>query len=117
MSDSNNNIYDTANQMEKELRETDSFKALEQKFKEIKEDEEANRIFTEFREVQTKLQQKQMMQQEITEEEQEELQSLAGEINENELISGLMVEEQKVSNLINDLNRIITEPLTKLYQQ
>lgn len=117
MSDSNNNIYDTANQMEKELRETDNFKALEQKFKEIKEDEEANRIFTEFREVQVQLQQKQMMQQEITEEEQEKLESLAEEINENELISSLMIEEQKLSNLINDLNRIITEPLTLLYQQ
>lgn len=113
----NNKIYDTANQMEKELRETDSFKALENKFQEIKENEEANRIFTEFRQMQVKLQQKQMMQQEVTEEEQEELEALATEINDNELISALMIEEQKVSNLINDLNRIITEPLTLLYQQ
>ena len=43
------NIYDTANQIERELRELDEFKALQAAYEEVKADEAAYTLFKEFR--------------------------------------------------------------------
>ena len=39
------NIYDTANQIERELRELDEFKALQAAYEEVKADEAAYTLF------------------------------------------------------------------------
>lgn len=111
-----NNIYDTANQLEKDLRETDAYVALKAAYNAVKANPEANEMFQEFQGIQVKLQQKQMSGEEILEEEIKEAQEMASKTGENETIKNLMEAEQKLSLLIDDINRIIMSPIQELYQ-
>lgn len=110
------NIYDTANQLEKEIRETEQFVTLQESFKAVQSDEEASAIFNEFRNVQQVLQQTQMTGQEITEEEAQQAQEISGKIGENEIISGLLEAEKQVGQMIDDINQVVLKPVRELYQ-
>lgn len=111
-----NNIYDTANKLEQELRETEAYLELKSAFSTVKADPEASEVFQQFQEIQMKLQQKQMSGEEILEEEIKEAQEMALKSGDNSLIKTLMEAEQKLSTLIDDLNRIIMKPVQDIYQ-
>lgn len=70
------NIYDTANQLERDLRELQEFKTVKESFEAIYADETARTLFEEFRTVNVELQQKQFSGQEITEEDIQKAQEL-----------------------------------------
>lgn len=109
------NIYDTANQVEREIRDLEEFKALEQAYDEVKADEEAYKLFKEFQSFQQGLQEKQMRGEEFSEEDAEKAQALATEVQKAEVINALMQKEQAFSLIVNDLNRIIMTPIRDLY--
>lgn len=110
------NIYDTANQLEKELRETDQYVNLKNAFDKVHSDEEANNLFNQFRQVQQVLQQKQMTGQEITEEEAKEAQQLSAQIGQNEVIAEMLEAEKAVGQMIDDINQVVVKPIQELYQ-
>lgn len=109
------NIYDTANQVEREIRDLAEFKALEQAYDEVKADEEAYKLFKEFQAFQQQLQEKQMRGEEFSDEDAEKAQALATEVQTAEVINQLMQKEQAFSLIVNDLNRIIMTPIRDLY--
>lgn len=84
------NIYDTANQLERDLRELQEFKTVKESFEAIYVDETAKALFDEFRTVNIELQQKQFSGQEITEEDIQKAQELGQKVSENEHIKALM---------------------------
>ena len=110
------NIYDTANQIERELRELDEFKALQAAYEEVKADEAAYTLFKEFQGFQQGLQEKQMRGEDFSDEDASQAQALAEKVQQEELINELMVKEQAFSVIINDLNRIIMTPIRELYE-
>lgn len=110
------NIYDTANQLESELRQTDQYLKLKETFEEIHKDEEASELFNNFRQIQQTLQQKQMAGQEISEEEAQQAQEISGKISENETIAGLLEAEKAVGQMIDDINQVVLKPIQELYQ-
>lgn len=110
------NIYDTANSLEKELRDSEEYITLVAAFNEVKKDEAASKMYHEFQEVQMKLQQKQMSGEQITEDEIADAQKLAQTSGDNGVIKELMESEQRLSTLIEDLNRIIMKPVQDVYQ-
>ncbi|RTK35364.1 hypothetical protein DRJ90_08065 [Enterococcus faecalis] len=109
------NIYDTANQIERELRELDEFKALQAAYEEVKADEAAYILFKEFQGFQQGLQEKQMRGEEFTDEDAEKAQSIATKVQETAVINELMQKEQAFSLVVNDLNRIIMTPVRDMY--
>lgn len=109
------NIYDTANQIERELRELDEFKALQAAYEEVKADEAAYTLFKEFQGFQQGLQEKQMRGEEFTDEDAEKAQSIATKVQETAVINELMQKEQAFSLVVNDLNRIIMTPVRDMY--
>ena len=109
------NIYDTANQLERDLRELQEFKTVKESFEAIYADETARALFEEFRTVNVELQQKQFSGQEITEEDIQKAQELGQKVSENEHIKALMEAEQRLNTIMQDINRIITNPLQELY--
>ena len=109
------NIYDTANQLERDLRELQEFKTVKESFEAIYADETARALFEEFRTVNVELQQKQFSGQEITEEDIQKAQELGQKVSENEHIKSLMEAEQRLNTIMQDINRIITNPLQELY--
>lgn len=110
------NIYDTANQLERELRESEQFQDLKASFDRLKENQEAYSLFKEFQGLQQALQQKMMAGQEMTEEEAQQAQELSQKIQQDPIVSELLQKEQAFSLVANDLNRIIMGPVRDLYE-
>ncbi len=109
------NVYDSANELEKAIQESDEFKDLKAAYDKVMEDPNSKQMFDNFRNTQLELQQKQMQGEEITEEEVEKAKQVVELVQQHEDISKLMEQEQRVNVLINDISRIITKPLEELY--
>ncbi|KZO01163.1 YlbF family regulator [Pseudobacillus badius] len=109
------NLYDLAYEMEKGLRQSQEYLALKQLYADVETSEEARGIFENFRNVQMRLQEKQMTGQEITEEEVQQAQKTMALVQQHPLISKLMEAEQRMSMMIADVNKIIMKPLEEMY--
>ncbi|MEK4030961.1 MULTISPECIES: YlbF family regulator [Bacillaceae] len=109
------NLYDLAYEMEKSLRESPEYTALRKLYEEVNANEEARGIFENFRNVQMRLQEKQMTGQDITEEEVQQAQKTMALVQQHGLISKLMEAEQRMSVAIADINKIIMKPLEEMY--
>lgn len=110
------NIYDTANQMEREMREVPEFIALKEAFEKVKANEETFKLFQEFQEFQMTLHQKQMEGQEFSDEDAQKAQALTEKVQGSLLISDLMAKEQAFSMIVNEINRIIMKPVQEIYE-
>lgn len=109
------NIHDSAYLLEKGIRESQEFLELKNAFEAVMGDEEAKKMFDNFRDTQIELQEKQMQGIEITEEEVEKARQVVEVVQEHKDISALMEAEQKLNVIINDVSQIITKPLEELY--
>ncbi|MBK0347398.1 YlbF family regulator [Aerococcaceae bacterium zg-ZJ1578] len=112
---SQNNIYDTANQLERDLRNLDAYKTLVSSMKAIQEDEASNALFEEFKQLTQSFQMKQMTGEQPTEEEIKHYQEFSEKVVANESIKKLMESERQLSQVMEDINRIITVPLQEVY--
>ena len=110
------NIYDTANQLEREIRQTDQFKALEQAMTTLKENQSSYELFKEFQTFQQAVQQKMMAGEELSDEDAHKAEDLTTKMQADSLVSEVMMKEQAFSQLINELNRIVLKPVNDLYQ-
>lgn len=110
------NIYDTATQLEREIRATDQYKALQEAFAGLKEKPEAYALFKEFQVFQQALQQKMMNGEEMTEEDAQKAQELTTSVQDEAGIAELMEAEQAFSLLVNDMNKIVMAPVRELYE-
>ncbi|GCF93163.1 UPF0342 protein [Enterococcus florum] len=111
-----NNIYDTANGLEREVRQLPEFQALEEAFAELKKNETAYALFKDFQAFQQSLQEKQMRGEDFSDEDADKAQDLATKVQQEAAINELMSKEQQFSTIINDLNRIIMAPIRELYE-
>ncbi|MBU8905431.1 YlbF family regulator [Desertibacillus haloalkaliphilus] len=109
------NMYDKAHELESALRESEEFQTLKELHDTVNNDESSKRMLDNFRNLQLELQQKQMQGVQITEEEAQSAQQQFELVQQHETISKLMEAEQRLSTVIGDINRIITEPLEDLY--
>ena len=110
------NIYDAANQLERDLRKTDQYKKLEEAFETLQKDDEAKSLFDQFRLTQQTLQQKQMTGQEIGEDEAKQAQELSQKVGNNDVLSELIQAEQELGQMIEEINQIALKPIQELYQ-
>lgn len=110
------NIYDTANQMEREMREIGEYTALKEAYEKVGTDEEAGAILKDFQDMQQMIYTKQQMGQDVSEEEIENAQAISEKMTENELTAGLMEKERALNQVITDINGIIMKPIQEIYQ-
>lgn len=109
------NIYDSANQLERDLRETPQYKELKAALENIKSDDDANNVLEEFQALQQLLYQKQQMGQEITEEEALQAQAVSARMSDNELTMELMEKERTLNEMLMEINSIIMKPVQDIY--
>lgn len=109
------NVYDIGYELEKGIRESNEYMELKKLYDAVNKDETAKKMFDNFREMQMKLQQQQMMGQEISQEEVDHAQKLLQLVQQHDTISKLINAEQRMSMLIAELNKIIMKPLEELY--
>ena len=110
------NIYDTANQLEQEIRQLRQFEELKAAYDAVQNNDESKEIYVAFQQMQQKLQLKQMQGESLSDDDTKEIQALSNQIKENELIGQLMEKEQAFSAMLNELNEIIMKPLQDLYR-
>ena len=108
------NIYDKANELEQTLRASEEYNKIKEQYEKLMQTQK-QKLFDEFREIQLELQTKQMQGEEISEVDIARAQKSAQEIEQNETIAELMQAEQAMSQLIQDLNRVIMKPLEDIY--
>lgn len=110
------NIYDTANQMERELRQTTEYQDLVKAFDEMKKDPVAYKLFQDFQEIQINVQQKQANGEDLTEDEMAHAREVATKVGDIEVVKSLMDKERNLNQLLGDINQIITKPVQELYR-
>ncbi|CAM3943628.1 YlbF family regulator [Alkalicoccus chagannorensis] len=109
------NPFDKAQELKEELKASEQFTTLKNLHDEVNNDEVAKKMLDNFRELQMSLQQKQMNGEEISEDEVQQAQKQFEVVQQHEQIMKLMEEEQRMSQFVGELNKIVTEPLEELY--
>lgn len=108
-------LQNAAQDLEKAIRQCEEYSLLEQAYKEVNADQSTKDLFENFRTIQMQLQQKQMMGQDISEEEVIQAQKSLALVQQNDKIVKLMEAEQQMSMSIAEMNQIIMKPLEELY--
>lgn len=111
-----NNIYDTANQLEREFRELPSYVKLKEALQDIMADEESSALYKEFRDKANQYQTMMMNGEQVTEEQQTDFEALSEKVQQNDHIQTLINNEQQINQVLMDINNIITKPLNEVYQ-
>ncbi len=109
------NIYDSANEMSRQLVDTQEYQGLKKALDELKADTEAFNSFKKFQQMQAGAQQKQMKGEKPSDDEIKAIQTLAKEISGKEAVQNLMNQERQVDQMLQQLNKTITSPIQDLY--
>ena len=111
------NIYDTANEMSRQLTETQEFQNLKKAFDALKADEDEFTSFKKFQQMQVEAQKKQMQGQKPSDDEIKAIQTIAQEISGKKAVQDLMNQERQVDQMLQQINKTITDPLQSLYSE
>ncbi|MDR0614933.1 MAG: YlbF family regulator [Lactobacillales bacterium] len=110
------NIYDTANQLERELRSLPEYTALKKEVAKVKEDSQAFELFEEFKKMQKGLEQKMLKGEVPNAQEQTKMQEVAGKIDKNEVLSTMLQKERAFSVIVEDVMKLIQAPVQEIYK-
>lgn len=110
------NAYDKAYELAKAIKNSDEVKAFAALHQKIAGNAEAQSLLGQWRGKQMELQMKQMQGQSITPEETEAFNALLGRIRQNADLAKWLEAEQRLNVLMNDVNRIVLEPLKEWLQ-
>lgn len=104
-------VYDLAHRLAKRLKESEEYKSYLEIRKKIMKNEKSKEMLQDFQKEQFKLQSKQMTGQELSDEEKEKFKNLSEIINLNQDVKKYMEAEQRISIMLNDLQRILFSEL------
>ncbi|GAJ25198.1 hypothetical protein JCM15457_53 [Liquorilactobacillus sucicola DSM 21376 = JCM 15457] len=109
------NIYDYANQLEQNLRQTEEYQELKKAYADVKADENSYKEFKKFQEAQMEFQNKQA-KGELTDSDVDKIKSLGEKIEKKKVIMTLMEKERKLAQVMDEINKIMFKPVNELYQ-
>lgn len=108
------NIYDSANELSRGLRELPEYKAVKEAREAIQADAEASKIFADYiafqHEIQVMAQTGQMPDASF----QETMESFGKQIQGNALLSVFFAKQQQLSIYLSDIEKIVFEPISEL---
>ncbi|HSP21458.1 MAG TPA: YlbF family regulator [Planococcus sp. (in: firmicutes)] len=110
------NIYDDINKLESTFRSTEEYEKLKVAVEAVSSDSDSNELFKSFRDLQITLQQKQSQGEEITEQEMMDAQATAVAAQENPKILAMLEAEMGLSQIIDEVNRVLIKPVQSLYE-
>ena len=105
------NVYDTANKLAEEIKQSEEYKNFKQLKKEIEDNVELKNRVNDFENKRQKLQMDTLKNGELSQENTQELQKIYIELIKDERISKYFDAEMKFSVLIADVNKIIGEKI------
>lgn len=112
------NIYDTANQLQADLRQIKEYKELQAAFAALKEDKEAYAVFQELRKAQDELQKRQQAGSlaDIKPEEAKKMHEIGQKAASFDAVKRLMEKERALSVVVDDIEQALFKPITELYE-
>ena len=108
------NIYDSANELSRGLRELPEYKAVKEAKDAIQADAEANQIFEDYIAFQQEIQFMARTGQMPDGSFQEKMDSIGKQIEGNDLVSSFFNKQQQLSVYLSDIERIVFEPISEL---
>ncbi|WP_172252329.1 YlbF family regulator [Saccharibacillus deserti] len=111
------NIYDKAHDLAKSLQESPEVQDITSALKLIEADAESKRMLDDFRTRQMTIQQRIMSGDMPPQEEMEQMEKLFEVLSLNLNIRRLFDAEQRLSVIIQDVNKIISDSLANMYGQ
>lgn len=109
------NIYDKAHDLAKALKESQEVADITSAMKLVDADPESKRMLDDFRQQQNEVQQRMMSGDMPSTEEMEQMEKLFEVLSLNLNIRRLFDAERRLSVIIQDVNKIITDSLQHLY--
>lgn len=110
------NIYDSVNQLAQDLTKTDQYKAVKDATKAVQEDSKSAVMFKKMNEIQAKIMQAQQAGQSFSYEDLKAYQELNSQAQNDEKIIALLESEQKLYDLISEIQTAYTKPINDLYK-
>jgi cell fate (sporulation/competence/biofilm development) regulator YlbF (YheA/YmcA/DUF963 family) len=107
------NIYDTFNQLERELRALPEYQAVQTAITAVKTDDETHALYKEFLEIQMKMQSGETLDDEM----QKTAQALFAKVQANPLLSDLLTKEHTLQVILTDMQTIVFKPMQDLYEK
>lgn len=111
------NIYDTVNQLAKELPQTEQYGNVKLAFAALKNDLMAYSTYKKFMDLQSKMRTNQMTGQQPSEDDLKQLEDLAKQMQDMKPVQNLMEAEQALNQLLNDINNSLMKPIEDIYKE
>lgn len=108
------NIYDSANELSRGLRELPEYKTVKAAKDAIQADNQASKIFADYLAFQQEIQVMAQTGQMPDVSFQEKMQSFSKQIQENALLSDFFTKQQQLSIYLSDIEKIVFEPVSEL---
>lgn len=102
---------DKAEELGDEILESSEYNELKDAEEAVESDETAKSLLDEFQAAQKRLQMAQANGQEVTQEQQQEIQSIQAKMQENEKIKEFMEAQQNFNKIMQTVNQVITSAL------
>ncbi|GIO68034.1 YlbF family regulator [Paenibacillus sp. JTLBN-2024] len=109
------NIYDKTNELAKALKECQEVKDIKSAMSLIEQDPESKRMLEDFRKRQMEIQQRMMSGDMPSQDEMEQMEKLFDVLSLNLNIRRLFDAERRLSTIIEDINKTISDSLQDLY--
>ncbi|MBW4084175.1 YlbF family regulator [Paenibacillus sp. S150] len=109
------NVIDKAHELARAIKDSSEVADITSAMKVIEADQESKRMLDNFRQNQIELQQRMMSGEMPPQEEMEKMEKLFEVLNLNLGIRRLFDAERRLSVVIEDVNKIITDSLTQMY--
>ena len=111
------NIYDTVNQLAKELPQIEQYGNVKLAFAALKNDLMAYSTYKKFMDLQAKMRTNQMTGQQPSEDDLKQLEDLAKQMQDMKPVQNLMEAEQALNQLLNDINGSLMKPIEDIYKE
>ena len=105
------NIYDTANKLAAELKQTDEYKAYKNSKQQIESNAEVKNKIDEFDKLRVEAQKAMLKGEANANELSVKLQNLYTELYQNEIAKNYLEAEMRFSVMVTDINKIISEAI------
>ena len=105
------NIYDTANRLAAELKQTDEYKAYKNSKQQIESNAEVKSKIDEFDKLRVEAQKAMLKGEANANELSVKLQNLYTELYQNEIAKNYLEAEMRFSVMVTDINKIISEAI------
>jgi cell fate (sporulation/competence/biofilm development) regulator YlbF (YheA/YmcA/DUF963 family) len=104
-------VYDTARRLERKLKDSDQYQKYQELRKKIQDNSGSKKMLIDYQNLMMEMQTKRMSGEELNEEDKEKLQNLQNLIEINNNVKKYLEAEYQLSQMINDLQKIIFSDL------